>query len=121
MDIKKTLPISEARKKIFEIAAEVQKPGTHYTLTENGRPAAVVISAEEYESWQETLEVMKDVPDLKQKIREAEDDYTGGRYAFLEDILAKQGYVLADKSRKQYGIPCHHPKKRSKNARQSRS
>lgn len=34
MRIKTTIPISEARKKIFKIAEEVQKPDNYYTLTE---------------------------------------------------------------------------------------
>ena len=48
MDAKTTLSISEARKKIFKIAEQVQKPATHYTLTEKGKPKAVMMSAEEF-------------------------------------------------------------------------
>jgi prevent-host-death family protein len=71
MTIKNTLSISEARKKIFKIAEETQKPGNYYTFTENGRPKVVLMSAEEFESWQETLEVMRDFPNLKEDIKEA--------------------------------------------------
>ena len=75
MDTKTTLPISEARQKIFKIAELVQKPSTYYTLTEKGRPKAVILSAEEFESWQETLEVNRDFPNLKKDIKMAENDY----------------------------------------------
>jgi len=50
MKNKKTLSISEARKNIFDIAEEVQKPGVFYTLTEKGLPKAVVLSAEQFDS-----------------------------------------------------------------------
>lgn len=107
MDTKTTIPISEARKKIFQIAEEVQKPNTHYTLTENGRPKAVLISAEEFESWQETLEVMKDFPDLEKDIKEADRAIKNGEYkqwTTLEDILTREGFVIAEKPVKKYGV-----------------
>lgn len=97
MNTKTTLPISEARKKIFKIAEDVQKPSTYYTLTEKGRPKAVILSAEEFESWQETLEVSRDFPNLEKEIKMAERDYKKKKYATLEEVLAKEGFVLADK------------------------
>jgi len=100
MDIKTTLPISEARKKIFKIAEKVQKPAMHYTLTEKGRPKVVVISAEEFESWQETLEVMRIFPKLEKDVEKAEKEYKRGHYLTLEEILLREGFVLAKKSKK---------------------
>lgn len=50
MKNKTTLPITEARKKIFGIAEDVQKTGVYYTLTEHGRPKMVMLSAEKFES-----------------------------------------------------------------------
>lgn len=49
MKIKNVLPITEARKKIFSIAEEVQKSNIYYTLTERGKPTVVILSAEEFE------------------------------------------------------------------------
>ena len=77
---KTTLSISEARKNIFKLAEEVQKPDTFYTLTENGQPKVVMMSAEEFESWMETMEVMWEFPDLKKDIEEAEIDFKNGNY-----------------------------------------
>ena len=100
MNTKTTLSISEARKRIFEIAKKVQKPSTHYILTEKGRPKVVFMSAEEFESWQETLEVVRDFPNLEKDIKKAEREYKQGRYSTLENVLSKQGFVLADKLKK---------------------
>ena len=97
MDTKTTLSISEARKKIFKIAKMVQKPSTRYTLTEKGRPKVVVMSTDEFESWQETLEVIRDFPNLETDIKRAEREYKKSDYSLLEDVLAKEGFVLAKK------------------------
>ena len=114
MNTKTTLPISEARKKIFKIAKEVQKPSNYYTLTEKGKPKAVILSAEEFESWQETLEVIREFPNLEKDIKEAERDYKKGNYVTLEEILAKEGYILADKGGKKYDVSGRSTKKSSK-------
>ncbi len=116
MDAKTTLSISEARRRIFEIAEDVQKPNTHFTLTENGRPKVVIMSAEEFESWQETLEVMREFPDLQKDIEEVERDIKSGaykNYTTLEDILIKEGFVVADQSNKRYAVSHHNKTKRT--------
>ncbi len=100
MNTKTTLPISEARKKLFEIAEKVQKPSTHYILTERGRPKVAFMSAEEFESWQETLEAVRDFPDLEKDIKKAEREYKQGNYSTLEKILSKEGFILTDKAKK---------------------
>jgi len=95
MNTKTTIPISEARNKIFKIADNVQKMSNYYTLTEKGRPKAVIISAKDFESWQETLEVIKDFPNLEKDIKEAEKDYKEGNFSTLEEILAKEGLIVS--------------------------
>ncbi len=69
------LPISEVRKRMFQIVREVQKSNTYYVLTEEGRSKIVIMSVEEFESWQETLEVMRDFPNLERDIKKAEREY----------------------------------------------
>jgi antitoxin YefM len=120
MNIKTTLSISEARKKIFDIAEEVQKPSNYYTLTEKGRPKAVIMSAEDFESWQETLEVMREFPDLAKDAKEADRAVKTGEYkkwATLEDVMAKYGYVVADKGKNKYGVGNKIRKKSAKRTR----
>jgi len=116
METKTTLPISEARKKIFKIAEKVQKPSTHYTLTEKGKPKVVMMSAEEFESWQETLEVMQEFPNIVEDIKKAEKEYKKGNYVTLEEIMAREGFILADKVKKKY-VPGRTLKKRSKRSK----
>lgn len=114
MDTKRTISISEARKRIFEIADEVQQPDTHYVLTENGKPKAVILSAEEFESLLETLDVIEEFPDLKKDIEQAEKEFSRGDYITWEEFLAKEGYLVADRAKAKYGVSGRHHKKSPK-------
>ncbi|PIV37522.1 hypothetical protein COS31_04270 [Candidatus Roizmanbacteria bacterium CG02_land_8_20_14_3_00_36_15] len=107
MDIKNTIPITELRKKLFQIVENIDKTGVHYMITEKGKPKAVIMSAEEYDSWTETLEVMKEFPDLDNEIKEFESDVKSGKYKTyptLEEVINKHTLILADKSKRKYGL-----------------
>jgi len=80
MKLKNIMAISQARKNIFAIANDVQKPATYYVLTENGKAKAVIMSAEEFDSWRETVEALAEMPDLPKKIKEFEKDIKSGKY-----------------------------------------
>jgi len=79
MNSKNTLSITEARKRIFEIADKVQAAKTVFFLTQNGKAKAVMMSVDEFDSWAETLDIMSD-PELMKEIREAEDDIKNKRW-----------------------------------------
>jgi len=105
--MKTTIPISEARNKIFDLAEKVQRTGVYYTFTEKGRPKAVMMSAEEFESWVETLEVMKDFPDLEKDVKAADRAVkTKGykKWATVDEVMAKFGYIIADKGKNKYEV-----------------
>ena len=113
MNPKTTISISEARKMIFQLAEEIQNPGVYYTFTEKGRPKAVLLSAEEFDSILETMEVMREFPNLDKDIAEAEKEYRNGDYITLEELLAKEGFVVAEK-KKKYGVSSRGAKKSTK-------
>ena len=122
MNTKTTLSISEARKKIFKIAKDVQKPSTYYTLTEKGRPKVVLMSAEEFESWQETLEVLHEFPDLDKDIAEVDRAVKSGEYkkwTTLDELLKEHGYILADKGKNKYDVSIKNRAKGKKAARKN--
>ena len=115
MNTKTTLSISEARKRIFDIAKKVQKPGLYYTLTEKGEPRVVLMSAEDFESRQETLDILQTFPNLPKEIAEVDKDIRTGKYKSyitLEELLAKEGFVLNKHSSKKYEISSPAGKKR---------
>jgi antitoxin YefM len=113
MSSKNILSITEARKNIFKLSDNVQKEGVYYTLIEHGRPKAVLMSADEFDSWQETMDVLREMPDLPQEIEKAKKEFERGQTVTLEEVLAKQGYVLADKAKKKY-VPSRSAKKSGK-------
>jgi len=102
MNAKTTISITEARKRIFEIAKDAQKPSRYYTLTENGRPKIVIMSAEEFESWMETFEVGRDFPNLKKDIKETDESFENGEYknwGTLEEMLRQKKYEVSNKDK----------------------
>ncbi|MDP1625354.1 MAG: type II toxin-antitoxin system Phd/YefM family antitoxin [bacterium] len=80
MNVKTTISTTEARKRLFDIVDEVSSPAVVYTLTERGRPKAVIMSAEEYESWVETMEVMREFPNLDKDVRETRQAWKTGAW-----------------------------------------
>ena len=86
----KTLPLTEARKDLSKIVDEVSSVHEHVTITRQGKPAAVVMSAVEFESWQETIEILDD-PDAMAAIRRGLKDIKAGRVRPLEDVLKQLG------------------------------
>lgn len=120
MSLKNIISITEARNNLFKITDQVQKSGTYFTLTEHGRAKVVIMSADEFESWQETVEVMRDFPDLDKDIKEAEEAIKSGEYknwTTLEQLLVQEGFQVADKSSKKYGVSIKSKAKRGKRAK----
>ena len=117
---KRTISISEARKRIFDIAEEVQSPHKVYTLTADGKPKAVIISAEEYESMVETMEVQRIFPNLDKDIAEVEEAFKTGawkKWTTLEQLERKWGLVVAEKPKKKYGI---HPRTNTRSKKKAK-
>ena len=122
LDAKRIIPISEARKNIFGIVAEVQSPNKVYTLTADGKAKAVIMSAEEYESWIETMEVLRDCPNILQEIRETDEAIRTGEYKTwptLDDLRRDWGMAVkvAEKPKRKYGVSASLKTKSKKNAR----
>ena len=64
----KTLSLSEAKMKLSELIENVYSTDEEITITKNGRPAAVLISPEEFENLKETVEI-KSNHDLMNEIK----------------------------------------------------
>jgi prevent-host-death family protein len=56
----KTLSVSEAKMKLSALIESIKNTDEEVLITKNGSPAAVLISPDEYESWQETLAIRSD-------------------------------------------------------------
>jgi len=65
----KTLSLSEAKMEFSALVDEVNTSDEEVIVTQNGRPAAVIISPDEYESIKETSRIVSDA-DLMAEIRQ---------------------------------------------------
>lgn len=74
----KTLPITKAREELTTLVENSRKKLDEYIITVNGSPAAVLVSAAEYESWKETNEIVSD-PQLMKAIQQGEKDLATGK------------------------------------------
>lgn len=63
-----TLSLSEAKMKLSGLVESVSRTDTEVMITKNGRPAAILVSPDEFESMQETISVQQD-PYLMKGIR----------------------------------------------------
>ncbi len=87
---KKIISISEARKHLFELAEEVQKPGNFCTLTVEGDPKLILIAKKEFDALMETIELLSN-PELIARIKKIEDEYARGEYYSWESIKERLG------------------------------
>ena len=72
-----TLPLSDAKARLSEIADEVGRTHERVHITKNGRDYVVLLAAEDLESIEATLELLAD-PEAQQRIQESERDIAGG-------------------------------------------
>jgi antitoxin YefM len=72
-----TLPLSEVKARLSEIADEVDRTHERVHITRNGREYVVLLSAEDLESIEATLELLSD-PHAIAEIREADAQVTAG-------------------------------------------
>ena len=64
----KTLPLSEAKSKLSGLVERVRSLEEEVVITKNGRPAAVLVSPGEFDSWKETVTIRGDAS-LMREIR----------------------------------------------------
>ncbi len=84
----KTIPLKEARAKFSSLVDKADRLSERYIVTKNGTPKAVVMGADEFESWVETLELManpKAVKALDQGLKEAK----AGKFRSFKDVFGE--------------------------------
>lgn len=79
------IPISDVRAKLPDLVDKVNKKLDRVTITVNGKPKATLISAEELDSLEETLEILSN-PKLMKDLKKAEKEIDEGKYITLEEL-----------------------------------
>jgi antitoxin YefM len=72
-----TMPLSEVRSQMSSVVERVATTHDRVTITRNGRPAAVLISPDDLEALEETLDILSD-PVAMQGLRDAEAAVAAG-------------------------------------------
>jgi prevent-host-death family protein len=62
----KTMPLSEVKSKLSGLVDAVKRWDEVVTITRNGKSIAIIVSKDDYESWQETVEIMRDAKFMKE-------------------------------------------------------
>lgn len=79
----RSVSLAEARQSLSALIAEVENFDEHVLITKNGRPTAVIISADEWDAIEDTA-FWRAVPDIADDIREARAE----RGTSLDEYLA---------------------------------
>jgi antitoxin YefM len=84
------VPFTEARARLTELLDDVEARHEHLVITRKGRPAAVVVSPDEWDAIEETLDVLQDEATLGD-LRESEKDVKAGRLFSLDEVRRELG------------------------------
>ena len=55
----KVIPLSEVKMKLSQLVEEVSSLDEEITITRNGKPVAINVSPDEFDSWKETLRLLR--------------------------------------------------------------
>lgn len=84
------VPVGDARDHFSELIAEVERTHERITVTRHGRPVAILLSPEDLESLEETLDILSQ-PGALDEIRQSAEDVAAGRTVSIEEVQAEFG------------------------------
>jgi len=85
----KTLSLSEVKMKLSGLVEVVQSTDEEIVITKNGKPAAVLVSPDEFDSWRETNAVRSDsalMDEIRSGLKELAEKKT--RLYTLEELFS---------------------------------
>lgn len=84
-----TISATDARAKLYELLEEVEKLSKRVIITSHGKTKAVLVNADELESMEETLEVLRDKRAMT-SIAKSMREIKAGKIIPFEDVLASK-------------------------------
>jgi prevent-host-death family protein len=72
------VPFSEAKAHLSELADRVEKKHERILVTRNGRPSFILVSADDLESLEESLDILRD-PEFVKSIRRSHREAGQGK------------------------------------------
>jgi antitoxin YefM len=83
-----TFPLAEVKKRLSEMVDRVQHHHERVVLTRRGRPAAVLVSPDDLESLEETLDILS-TPGALDEIRKAQAEIDSGLSVSGDELREK--------------------------------
>jgi antitoxin YefM len=82
MSLSEQMPLADVKNRLSEVVERIESEHGRVVITKHGRPAAVVVSVEDLESLEETLDVLADQA-LVAKIEKSVAEIAAGRAEIL--------------------------------------
>lgn len=89
------MALADVKNRLSEVVDRLEREHGRVVITKHGRPAAVVISVEDLEGLEETLEILSD-PKLMRRIRKAETEIAAGE---AESLTKEEALALVQRRR----------------------
>lgn len=86
----KSVPLTEAKDKLSALVDEADTTHEIIQITRHGRVAAVIMSADDLESLNETLHALR-TPGIAEELTQADADYAAGNTVSGEQIRQRYG------------------------------
>ncbi|HEX6755406.1 MAG TPA: type II toxin-antitoxin system Phd/YefM family antitoxin [Mycobacteriales bacterium] len=90
------MPLADVKAKLSAVLDDVHETHERVVITRNGRPEAVLLSVEDLESLEETLDILS-TPGAVEQIHAAEEDIAQGRATGADEVRR----LLADRVRSE--------------------
>ena len=84
------MTVTEVKARLNELVDDAESTHEQIMITKHGRPAAVIVAAEDLESLQETLYWLSQ-PGIRESIAEAEADIEAGNTVSSDELRNRLG------------------------------
>jgi antitoxin YefM len=88
----KNVSLKNLRPRLPEIMAEVDSKMDRFVITKRGRPVALLMAIDDYESILETIDILSNTH-LMKRLKKAKADIKAGRVVSLDVIERELGIV----------------------------
>lgn len=91
----KIMPLSEVKTKLSKVVNAVERRDEVVTITRNGKAVAIIVSKDEYDGWQETVQIMRDEKFMRE-IRKGIESLKRIRKRYTLDELFTDGFYRTE-------------------------
>ena len=83
-----TKTATEAKAHFLELVRAAEQRSSRFVITHGGKPAAVLMNADEYDGWLETLSLLSDAH-TRQELQEARRELLQGGGRSFEEVVGR--------------------------------